>query len=60
MVFGQGKKMFRVKTHNSIAEKGLEQLRWLDNGYSIRVELTEHESFSIDTPEDVKKIAHLL
>jgi len=46
-------------TKNEI-KKGLEQLRWLDNGYSIRVELTEHESFSIDTPEDVKKIAHLL
>tara|TARA_B100001115_G_C15835626_1_gene417746 strand:- start:1282 stop:2004 length:723 start_codon:yes stop_codon:yes gene_type:complete len=41
-------------------KKQLEQLRWLDNGYSIRVELTEHKSFSIDTPEDVKKIAHLL
>ena len=41
-------------------EKRLEQIRWLDNGYNIRVELTEHESFSIDTPEDVKKIAHLL
>lgn len=46
-------------TENEI-KKGLEQLRWLDNGYSIRVELTEHVSFSIDTPEDVKKIAHLL
>ncbi len=46
-------------TKNEI-EKRLEQLRWLDNGYNIRVELTEHESFSIDTPEDVKKIAHLL
>lgn len=41
-------------------EKRLEQLRWLDNGYNIRVELTEHESVSIDTPEDVEKIAHLL
>ena len=41
-------------------KKRLEQLRWLDNGYNIRVELTEHESFSIDTPEDVKKIAHML
>ena len=46
-------------TKNEIKNR-LEQLRWLDNGYNIRVELTEHESFSIDTPEDVKKIAHLL
>ena len=46
-------------TKNEI-EKHLEQLRWLDNGYNIRLELTEHESFSIDTPKDVKKILHLL
>ena len=46
-------------TKNEI-KKRLEQLRWLDNGYKIRVELTDHESFSIDTPEDVKKIEHLL
>ena len=46
-------------TKNEIRER-LEQLRWLDNSYKIRVELTEHESFSIDTPEDVKKIEHLL
>ena len=46
-------------TKNEI-KKSLEQLRWLDNGYNIRVELTEHESISIDTPEDIKKITHLL
>ena len=38
--------------------EGLEQLRWLDNGYGIHVELTDYESISIDTPEDLLKITN--
>jgi len=34
----------------------LEQLRALENGINIKVAVTEHSSFGVDTPEDVKKI----
>lgn len=40
---------------NEIKE-GLEQLRWLDNKYLIKVGITTHEGLSIDTPEDIEKI----
>lgn len=36
-----------------IAES-LEQLRWLENGYKIRVGLTDVETIGIDTPADLK------
>ena len=38
----------------------LEQLRWLENGYRIRVEETECKTVEVDTPEDVKRVEQLL
>lgn len=35
--------------------ESLEQLRWLQNGYRIRVGLTDAETIGIDTPEDLEK-----
>ena len=37
-----------------IAER-LEQLRWIENGYSIRVGVTDTQTIGIDTPADLEK-----
>ena len=36
--------------------ESLEQLRWLDNGYSIGVGITQVENIGIDSPEDLQKL----
>lgn len=38
----------------------LEQLRWLENGWKIRVAEVEHDAVSVDVPEDVKRVEKLL
>lgn len=42
-----------------LAEK-LEQLRWIENGYKIKVALSEFECIGIDTKEDLQKVEALL
>ena len=38
----------------------LEQLRWLENGWKIRVTEVEHDAISVDVPEDVTRVEKLL
>lgn len=40
--------------------ESLEQNRWLENGYKIRVSVTEWESIGIDTPADLENAKSLL
>lgn len=40
--------------------ESLEQLRWLQNGYRIRVGITNVETVGIDTPEDLKRAEEFL
>ncbi|MBR4388818.1 MAG: 3-deoxy-manno-octulosonate cytidylyltransferase [Prevotella sp.] len=40
--------------------ESLEQLRWLQHGYKIRVAMTEFSTIGIDTPEDLERAKELL
>lgn len=40
--------------------ESLEQLRWLQNGYRIKVGLTDEETVGIDTPEDLAQAEEIL
>lgn len=40
--------------------EALEQLRWIENGYKIKVEITDFESVAIDTRDDLKKLVNFL
>lgn len=42
-------------TKRELSER-LEQLRWLENGYKIKVGITTFESISVDVPKDIEKL----
>lgn len=56
---------YRIKTLNEITDlpvssfeqsEGLEQLRWLQNGYTIKLAETNLETIAVDRPEDLEAI----
>ncbi|MCF6351137.1 MAG: 3-deoxy-manno-octulosonate cytidylyltransferase [Flavobacteriaceae bacterium] len=54
------KKFSKMEYTNLENCEKLEQLRWLENGYKIKVTTTLHNSVSVDTLEDVKKVIKII
>ncbi len=54
------KEITSLKTTALETSEGLEQLRWIENGYKIKVELTDYESVAVDVPDDLQKLRKFL
>ncbi|NME70164.1 3-deoxy-manno-octulosonate cytidylyltransferase [Flammeovirga aprica] len=40
--------------------ESLEQLRWVEHGYKIKVGITEHDSIPVDTKEDLERVRQIM
>ncbi len=49
-----------LKTSHLETAESLEQLRWLEHGYNIKVLITTEVSMGIDTPEDLEKAREII
>jgi 3-deoxy-manno-octulosonate cytidylyltransferase (CMP-KDO synthetase) len=49
------KELVELSPSQREVENRLEQLRWLDNNYAIKVAITTYDTVGIDTQEDLDK-----
>jgi len=49
------KEITRLKRSSLEMAESLEQLRWLQNGYKIKIGITQLETIGIDTPDDLTR-----
>lgn len=54
------KRVCRLPQSQLELAESLEQLRWLENGYRIKVAVTDRQTIGIDTPADLEKARALL
>ncbi len=54
------KEITSLKQSSLELAEALEQLRWIENGYKIKIEITDFESVAVDAPEDLKKLVNFL
>jgi len=52
-------KLIQLKPTKKEKEQNLEQIRWMENGYSISVGITDFDPLSVDKIEDIDKIVEL-
>lgn len=53
-------KITRLPVSSLEKAESLEQLRWLENGFTIKCVVTKFESHCIDTPEDLQKMLKII
>ena len=50
--------ILKLPTGKLEAAESLEQLRWMENGYRLKMIVTDYETIAVDCPEDLSKLTN--